>query len=80
MKFYAGVGARKTPQYILAFMTTVAKALTERGWVLRSGGADGADSAFEEGALNAANSQHPPELPDIEIYLPWPGFNRRYNA
>lgn len=36
---------------------------------MRSGAAEGADSAFESG--------HASENPDsMEIYLPWPGFNR----
>ena len=39
--------------------------------VLRSGGADGADSAFEKGALKAGHI--------MEIYLPWPGFQGRYD-
>lgn len=31
-------------------MTTIAQGLFERGWTLRSGGADGADKAFEAGS------------------------------
>jgi hypothetical protein len=31
-------------------MTTIARQLSELGWVLRSGGAVGADTAFEDGA------------------------------
>lgn len=36
-------------------------------WTLRSGAAEGADMAFERGAG-----------PMSEIYLPWHGFNRRF--
>jgi hypothetical protein len=39
--------------------------LVTKGFILRSGGAPGADTAFEEGVRNGAK----------EIYLPWRGFN-----
>lgn len=51
---YAGIGSRSTPQYILYKMRRTAKWLRKRGFVLRSGGAKGADSAFAEGAKTAA--------------------------
>ncbi len=60
---YAGVGSRQTPGHVLDRMRRIAGALSERGWILRSGGADGADDAFGTAALYA------------QIYLPWPGFN-----
>jgi hypothetical protein len=63
MKIYAGIGSRETPLDILNLMTRVAIALTNDNWILRSGGADGADTAFETGAGRK------------EIYLPWNGFN-----
>lgn len=50
MKVYCGVGARKTPADILLLMTKIARKLDKEGWTLRSGGADGADKAFEIGA------------------------------
>lgn len=62
---YAGVGSRETPQHIQDTMRTIAAELGARGWLLRSGHAEGADIAFEMGAKD-----HPKE-----IYLPWPGFN-----
>ena len=37
-------------------------------YTLRSGGAPGADSAFEHGALSNVGAS-------VEIYLPWRGFN-----
>jgi len=52
-RFYAGIGARATPPEILSLMTRAAFALTKRGYVLRSGHAIGADSAFERGARSA---------------------------
>lgn len=62
-RFYAGIGARATPPEVLSLMTRAAFALLKRGYVLRSGHAIGADSAFERGAGEAA-----------EIYLPAPGW------
>lgn len=53
-KFYTGVGSRKTPQHILKIMQQVAEKLSSDGWILRSGGAVGADSAFESGACDRA--------------------------
>ncbi len=47
--FYAGVGSRETPNDILEMMTLTAKALHDKGYTLRSGGAIGADTAFERG-------------------------------
>lgn len=63
MNIYTGIGSRSTPPHICTVMTSLAVFLSWRGWVLRSGGADGADTAFEEGGN------------DKEIYLPWPHFN-----
>lgn len=65
---YAGIGSRETPEPILDYMRRAAKRLGDLGWVLRSGGADGADSAFESGL----RASHP-----REIWLPWPGFSGR---
>lgn len=63
MKTYAGIGSRETPPTVLAAMTRIAVQLSTAGYTLRSGGAVGADSAFEAGAYLK------------EIYLPWPRFN-----
>jgi len=48
--FYAGIGSRETPEVILSQMKNIAITLKASGYVLRSGGAIGADTAFEEGA------------------------------
>ena len=64
---YAGIGSRRTPNDILLIMEKFAEHMGKRNHVLRSGGADGADLAFEVGAKRA-------ESP-MEIYLPWKGFN-----
>lgn len=47
---YAGIGSRESPDNILDVMTQVAQALATLGYTLRSGGAEGADTAFEDGA------------------------------
>lgn len=65
-KFYAGIGSRETPEAICRFMAQLADRLARRGYTLRSGGAHGADSAFESGV---------PEGFPKDIYLPWRGFN-----
>lgn len=68
-RFYAGIGARATPPEVLSLMTRAAFALLKRGYVLRSGHAIGADSAFERGAGDAA-----------EIFLPVPGWRASASA
>ncbi len=66
MKIYTGIGSRRTPPEILEAMQALGKVLGRKGWVLRSGAAPGADTAFEQGC-DAVGGQK-------EIYLPWPGF------
>jgi hypothetical protein len=50
MQHYTGVGSRNTPAEILQLITRIAKQLSALNYMLRSGGADGADRAFESGA------------------------------
>ncbi len=47
---YAGIGSRGTPPEVLEKMTLLASRLAVMGYTLRSGGAEGADKAFEAGA------------------------------
>jgi len=54
-KYYAGVGSRNTPGCILSDMTTYAARLEKLGYILRSGGAQGADKAFEHGVTKGVN-------------------------
>jgi len=51
-KAYAGVGSRDTPDDIIKTMRGIGKALDKRGYMLRSGGAQGADKAFEKHSTN----------------------------
>jgi hypothetical protein len=48
-------------------MTRAASQLADSGWTLRTGLAGGADQAFYQGAT--ANGM-------VELYLPWPGFEK----
>lgn len=66
---YAGIGSRQAPKSVLSAMYGIAHLFATRGYVLRSGGAEGSDTAFEQGC-DAANGEK-------EIYLPWNGFNNR---
>lgn len=50
MSYYTGVGSRDTPPPVLELMTRIALRLAHDGYTLRSGGAFGADLAFEQGA------------------------------
>jgi len=70
--YYAGIGARKTPPYLLKYFTSVAEGLGVQGWILNSGGADGADTAFENGARSICAKRN--------IFLPWKGFNKNNSS
>lgn len=67
MKIYTGIGSRETPIEICDLMRGIASSLSD-SWTLRSGHADGADIAFEEGAMSANGAK--------EIYIPWQGFHK----
>jgi len=68
MKYYAGIGSRACPPDIMDFMKKIAALLEESGWTLRSGAADGADSAFASGVKKRA-----------EIWIPWNNFGEPHN-
>ena len=63
VQYYTGIGSRETPSHILELMTKIAKYLDSLGFILRSGGAPGADTAFANGAVNK------------QIFIPWKNFN-----
>lgn len=67
MYYYTGIGSRETPLEILGLMATIGLRLADHRYTLRSGGADGADSAFARGCASGNGRS--------EIYLPWVGFN-----
>ncbi|MEG3641631.1 hypothetical protein [Magnetococcus sp. PR-3] len=69
MNAYAGIGGLSTPVDIQHIMTRIAERLGYRGHTLPSGGASGADNAFEQGAIQSSGK--------MEIFLPYPGFEGR---
>lgn len=68
-KLYAGIGSRYTPTSVLECMYVLAAQLALKGYTLRSGGAPGADSAFEYGCDSVCGLK--------EIWLPWERFENR---
>ena len=64
---YAGIGSRETPPNVQKDMQELARILAENGWHLRTGGADGADTAFAQGASRSET----PQKGGTTIYLPW---------
>jgi hypothetical protein len=59
------IGSRETPKDKLEQLTSLSKQFSDSNWVLRSGGAPGADTAGELGFRDDLK----------EIYLPWARFN-----
>ena len=72
---YAGVGARKTPDDILLLMYRLGYKLASSGDILRSGGASGADLAFQTGCETWCDENSVSYSNRQEIYLPWDNFN-----
>lgn len=63
--YYTGIGSRETPEDIQIMMNKLGIIYQRGGYILRSGGAPGADLAFEKlVSIEAKN-----------IFLPWKGFN-----
>lgn len=69
MQTCAGLGSRETPEVVLEAMYAWGMRLARAGWLMRSGGAPGADTAWEDGARAVGGK--------VEIYLPWGGFSGR---
>jgi hypothetical protein len=66
---YTGIGSRETPEQTLSLFQTIGRELAQRRHLLRSGFADGADMAFFKGTDSIPDAR-------MEMYIPWPGFNR----
>ena len=62
---FAGIGARATPESILKEMGLIGQWAKSQGYFINSGHADGADYAFEKGALE-----------QTKVFLPWKNFNK----
>lgn len=65
--YYAGIGSRTAPKEVLDAFEYLGEMLADQGYILRSGGADGCDSAFEKGCKKVGG--------EMEIFLPWKDFN-----
>lgn len=63
---YTGIGSRKISQEGYNLLREIGMILGRSQWILRSGGAEGSDSAFEEGCDIVKGKK--------EVYLPWRGF------
>lgn len=71
-KFFTGIGSRETPKWVGLVLSKFTNYMTSRGYVLRSGGAPGADTFCESGVTNTLIK----DSNDFkEIYIPWKGFN-----
>ena len=66
---YAGIGSRATPPKILAEMGRIARTLSDHRWTLRTGGAAGADLAFEHAHIARREIFHPRQAPPDAIAL-----------
>lgn len=66
---YSGIGSRETPVDVLHDMEAMARVMEARGLTGRSGAADGADTAFEKGAMDIGRK--------FEVFLPWASFDKR---
>ncbi len=67
MKYFSGIGSRRTPPTIQRIMMYIARDLDRDGYTLRSGNAYGADDAFARGVEKNA-----------QIWLPWKDYNLEY--
>lgn len=65
MRYYAGTGDREVPANIREMLTGYAKKLDSLGYILRTGGGEGCDEAFEAGAKNK------------ELILPYSRYNNK---
>jgi hypothetical protein len=72
MPYYTGIGSRTTPTIIADLMTEIGIYFGRHGIILRSGGAQGADSAFEQGCDSVNGLK--------EIYLPSRTFMKRISG
>lgn len=72
MRYLTGVGSRDITQEEGERLKLIAYTLGRKGYLLRSGGAKGSDTCFEEVYSDKGFRK--------EIYLPWNGFNGLYKG
>ena len=68
IKYYTMIGSRNTPTNVCITLKEIAKELYLLGYIGRSGGANGADQAMEDGHTIGV-------IENASIYLPWNNFN-----
>jgi hypothetical protein len=66
--YYTGIGSRRAPKSALIKARQIAFNFAEKDIIMRSGGADGMDTAFDNGCWEAGG--------ESEIYVPWKIFNK----
>lgn len=79
MKIYAGIGSRPVDvvpwglnQHEMALCRMAGEYLARDGWILRTGGAKGADQAFAEGAIRGGGQ--------VLLLLPWASYEFEWIA
>lgn len=75
--FYTGIGSRDVPADIAILMEKIAGKLCRANYHLRSGAANGSDSAFEYGVLNELDGDISKTNAAMSVYLPWLSFGKR---
>jgi len=65
-KIIAIIGSRETPNDQLKKIEQIAEFFAKKGWILRTGGAKGADEFGLKGFKKVPGSK-------VELYLPWQG-------
>ncbi len=68
-KYYTGIGSRETLPEICSLIEKISIFLSEKNYILRSGGASGSDTAFSK---NIDDNKK-------QIFLPWKGFNNNWD-
>lgn len=74
---YTGIGSRDTPVEVQRMMAWLAGQLRIKGYILRSGAADGADRAFEIGCFRQTHQRGESLALTQRIYLPSNRFNTK---
>lgn len=64
VKYYTGIGSRDISPDTYQLLVDIGERMAEKGYVLRSGGAQGADQAFQEGACKVDPDKTEIWLPD----------------
>lgn len=76
MKYYTGVGSRSCSSEVIELIQKIGYKLAQDGYTLRSGAAEGADTAFEMGVIKYFNENfdYPAPASLAQIYIPWRSF------